>query len=220
MRVALDVSKTYLLGSRYTGNPMGKKGYHHGDLRSALLAAARRLVTEHGPDGFTMAQAAREAGVSSGAPYKHFADRTALMRALALEGRELLDARMAAATAGIADPLEAFRQVGIAYAGFAVSEPGLFRVMTMPEYVEADPEDPQVTEFWGPVAELIASVPADQPLPDHPLLAQFAARALVHGLASMLIDGSLEPLGIGADRAEQLADALTRATDFPGMREP
>ena len=195
---------------------MSPSRYHHGDLRAALLAAAKTLVAAHGPDGFTMAQAARQAGVSSGAPYRHFADRAALMRALADEGRAALEARLGQAVASVADPREAFRQTGIAYAVFAVEEPGWFRVMQMPEYAPIDPEHPDVVGFWAPLAALLDSVDPEASLPEgHPLIAQFAGRALVQGLASFLVQGSLRPLGIDTERAGQLADAITRFLQLP-----
>lgn len=195
---------------------MTRNRYHHGDLRAALLAAARRLVAEHGPDGFTMARAAREAGVSSGAPYRHFPDRAALMTALAQQGDEELRRRMAAATAHIEDPLEAFRQQGIVYTRFAVEEPGWFRVMSMPEYITVSNDDPEIQAFWAPFAQFIQAHDPDAPLPPHhPLMAVFAGRALVHGLASLLVQGSLEPFGISRDRAGQLADGITRFLAMP-----
>ena len=159
---------------------MTRSRYHHGDLRAALLDAARRLVARHGPDGFTMARAAREAGVSSGAPYRHFADRAALMTALARQGEDELRRRMALATSSIADPLEAFRQQGITYTQFAVDEPGWFRVMSMPEYITVSEDDPDILAFWRPFAQFVQAHSADEPLAiNHPLVAQFAARALV-----------------------------------------
>ena len=197
---------------------MSRTRYHHGDLRSALLTAARRLVAEHGPDGFTMARAAREAGVSSGAPYRHFPDRAALMTALARQGEDELRRRMAVVTEGIEDPLEAFRQQGIAYTRFAVEEPGWFRVMSMPEYIEVSDDDPAVQAFWAPFAQFIQAHGPDDPLPaQHPLMAMFAGRALVHGLASLLVQGSLEPFGISRDRAGQLADGITRFLALPQL---
>ncbi|HCH64566.1 MAG: TetR family transcriptional regulator [Deltaproteobacteria bacterium] len=200
---------------------MPRNQYHHGDLRSALLSAARRLVADHGPDGFTMARAAREAGVSSGAPYRHFPDRSALMAALAQQGDEELRRRMAVATEDIADPLEAFRQQGIVYTRFAVEEPGWFRVMSMPEYITVREDDPEIQAFWAPFAQFIQAHGPDDPLPpQHPLMAVFAGRALVHGLASLLVQGSLEPFGISRDRAGQLADAITRFLAMPPPGPP
>ena len=197
---------------------MPRSRYHHGDLRAALLDAARRLVAIDGPDGFTMARAAREAGVSSGAPYRHFTDRAELMTALARQGEDELRRRMAIATHSIEDPLEAFRQQGIAYAQFAVDEPGWFRVMSMPEYITVSEDDPDISAFWMPFADFVQAHSADEPLAiNHPLVAQFAARALVHGLASLLVQGSLEPFGISNDRAAQLADSITRFLSLPQM---
>ena len=64
------------------------RGYHHGRLRQALLAAARALISERGPAGFTLAEAAKRVGVTGAAPYRHFADRNALVTALAQQGFE------------------------------------------------------------------------------------------------------------------------------------
>ena len=74
-----------------------RSSYHHGDLRAQLIAAVRDLVEAHGPDGFSVAEAARRAGVSSAAPYKHFKDRPELLRAVAGEGMDRLRAAMEAA---------------------------------------------------------------------------------------------------------------------------
>jgi AcrR family transcriptional regulator len=195
---------------------MPRARYHHGDLRNALLDAARRLVERHGPDGFTMAQAAREAGVSSGAPYKHFASRTALLQALAEQAEEALGARIAAATADVDDPMEQFRQTGIALAVFAAEEPGWFRVMQTPEFATFREDDPDVVAFWAPFGELVRSIPPEASLPpDHPLVGQFAARVLVQGLASLLVQDTLRPIGVDGARARQLADAITRFLRLP-----
>ena len=68
--------------------------YHHGNLREALIQAARELIKEKGPAGFTFADAARSAGVSAAAPYRHFRDRDALIADVALRGFELFTARL------------------------------------------------------------------------------------------------------------------------------
>ena len=75
-----------------------KVGYHHGDLRAQLVEAVRGLIERDGPDGFSVAEASRLAGVSSGAPYKHFKDRDAILKAVALGGLQRLGERMAAAS--------------------------------------------------------------------------------------------------------------------------
>ena len=80
-----------------------RRSYHHGDLRRALMDAAVALCRERGPHGFTMREAARRAGVSSGAPYKHFRDQKELMCAVAAEGMRLRAAAMDAALASASD---------------------------------------------------------------------------------------------------------------------
>ena len=106
-----------------------RHGYHHGNLREALIAAARRLIAEHGPQGFTLNEASRTAGVSPSAPYRHFRDRNALIEATAEEGFNLFRERLLAATAGVASPYEALHRMGAAYYAFALDEPGFYQAM-------------------------------------------------------------------------------------------
>ena len=104
--------------------------YHHGDLRAQLIAAVRELVETHGPDGFSVAEAARRAGVSSAAPYKHFKDRPEILRGVVSEAMDRLRAAMeAAAAAHPLGSLEAVAAVGQAYVDFAKAEPGVFRLV-------------------------------------------------------------------------------------------
>lgn len=107
-----------------------KAGYHHGDLRAQLIAAVRDLVETHGPDGFSVAEAARRAGVSSAAPYKHFKDRHEILRGVVSEAMDRLRAAMeAGAAAHPKGSLEAVAAVGQAYVRFARAEPGVFRLV-------------------------------------------------------------------------------------------
>ncbi len=114
---------------RDRGPHAGRPGYHHGNLKEALIAAARKLIAEHGPMGFTLNEASKEAGVSASAPYRHFRDRNALIEATAEEGFGLLRQRLEASVEGIADPYEALCRMGPAYYGFALDEPGLYQAM-------------------------------------------------------------------------------------------
>lgn len=107
-----------------------KAAYHHGDLRAQLIAAVRELVETHGPDGFSVAEAARRAGVSSAAPYKHFKDRHEILRGVVSEAMDRLHATMeAGAAAHPHGSLEAVAAVGLAYVDFARAEPGVFRLV-------------------------------------------------------------------------------------------
>ena len=101
-----------------------RRGYHHGNLREALVEAALRLITEKGPAGFTIAEAARLAGVSPAAPYRHFRDAEALLAEVALRGFERFSAALTAAgNANRADSVRAFEAMGAAYLTFARREP-------------------------------------------------------------------------------------------------
>ncbi len=194
-----------------------ERRYHHGDLRRALLDAALAIVDESGIAAVTMSAVARRAGVSSGAPYRHFKDSAALMQALWHRAHEEANARMQAAAGQADSPLEGFRQSGIAYVRFAVEEPALFRVLAQGEYA-VESEDSANAAFTAGLRGLLTSGDRTAPLDPHePLLVQLAARCLMHGLAQFFIDGQLERLGIDAAQAERLADALTQAMGGPSM---
>jgi AcrR family transcriptional regulator len=112
--------------------PLGqfaRHGYHHGHLKEALIAAARKLIAEHGPQGFTLNEASRTAGVSPSAPYRHFRDRSALLEATAEEGFNLFRERLEASTEGAASPFDALCSMGAAYYAFALDEPGFYQAM-------------------------------------------------------------------------------------------
>jgi AcrR family transcriptional regulator len=104
--------------------------YHHGDLREALIKAALELIAEKGPAGFTFADAARSAGVSSAAPYRHFRDRDSLLADVARRGFERFAVELEQAwNDGLPDPLAAFENVGKAYLAFARREPAYYSAM-------------------------------------------------------------------------------------------
>ncbi|WP_150461787.1 TetR/AcrR family transcriptional regulator [Nesterenkonia ebinurensis] len=107
---------------------MSERGYHHGDLRNALLVATTELVREHGARGFSVSEAARRVGVSSSAPYRHFPDRDAMLAAAALTGFRELEERFASLPA-----LKAFTdtaaQIATEYLRFAREDPARFEVM-------------------------------------------------------------------------------------------
>ena len=107
-----------------------KKSYHHGDLRLDLLRVVGDLVETHGPDGFSISEAARRAGVSSGAPYKHFKDKRELMTALVCDAMGRLKNDMQQARdSHPKGSLESISATGQAYVDFARKQPGLFRMM-------------------------------------------------------------------------------------------
>lgn len=107
-----------------------RRGYHHGRLKDALIEAARNLVAERGPAGFTLSEAAKRVGVTAAAPYRHFTDRNDLMSELARRGFEAFSLKLEQAwDHGQPDAATAFRRLGQAYLGFARQEPGLYNAM-------------------------------------------------------------------------------------------
>jgi AcrR family transcriptional regulator len=107
-----------------------KLAYHHGDLGSALIDSALEIIAEMGPQGLTIREVARRAGVSHAAPYRHYADKDELILAVVERGFELLEATMVAARAAAGkDPLDQFAASGDAYIGFALEYPTYYRVM-------------------------------------------------------------------------------------------
>ena len=110
-----------------------RRGYHHGNLREALVEAALTLIAEKGPAGFTIAEVARLAGVSSAAPYRHFRDADALLAEVALRGFEHLTTALTAAwNDGRPFPVRAFEAVGRAYLAFAITRRCSRHELTLP----------------------------------------------------------------------------------------
>jgi len=107
-----------------------RRGYHHGHLREALIAAALELIGEKGPAGFTIAEAARVAGVSPAAPYRHFRDRDALLADVALRGFEQFGDDLARAwDNGQPHPYRALENLARAYLTFSRAQPAYYAAM-------------------------------------------------------------------------------------------
>ena len=110
--------------------PSGRRGYHHGNLREALVEAALALIASKGPAGFTIAEAARLAEVSPAAPYRHFRDADALLAEVALRGYDRFTAQLEKAwNKGRPDPVRAFEELGRAYLAFARQQPAYYAAM-------------------------------------------------------------------------------------------
>ena len=111
-------------------NASARETYHHGDLRRDLIASVRQLVETHGPDGFSVAQASRAAGVSTAAPYKHFKDKTAILHAVVEDAMQRMAEEMTDAVEPLpVGSLERVDALGHSYIDFARAQPGVFRLM-------------------------------------------------------------------------------------------
>jgi AcrR family transcriptional regulator len=125
--------------SRRPGTPE-RRGYHHGALKDALVTVAERLLAERGPAGFTLTDAAREAGVSAAAPYRHFLDREALVAEVARRGFGEFAERLSMAARGEGDPMAALIAMGRAYLAFASDRPGAYQAMFAAQRTGSDPD--------------------------------------------------------------------------------
>jgi len=168
----------------------GPRGYHHGNLKEALIRAALQLIAEKGPAGFTFAEAARFAGVSPAAPYRHFRDRDDLLADVARRGFEqFADALTKAWDDGRPDPMTAFERMGRAYLSFARTEPAYYSAM-FEAGIPLD-ADPGLREAAGRAFEVLrrasetlcAQAPAGRRPPA--LMMSLHVWALSHGIASL-----------------------------------
>lgn len=170
--------------------------YHHGNLRQALLDAAMGLVRERGIDGLTLRGVARRAGVSHTAPYHHFADKGALVSALAEESFARFTETFretAARTEG--GHLDRIRAIGAAYVRFAFEDPERFKLMWRPE-LRSVGDDSAVdvaglASYQVLIDEVAAGQSAGEIREEDTGLLSLAAWSVVHGFAVLVIDGPL-----------------------------
>jgi AcrR family transcriptional regulator len=189
------------------------RGYHHGNLKEALLRAALELIAQKGPAGFTFAEAARWAGVSPAAPYRHFRDRDELLANVALRGFHQFEAALALAwDEGRPDVFFALDRLGRAYLDFARSEPAYYSAMFEAGIPLADnPElrdagDRAFAVLRAAAEKLCAQVPPSSRPPA--LMVALHIWAMAHGIASLFGrgDAARRTLPIAAD---ELLEAQT-----------
>lgn len=182
------------MGWHKSDDRSGRRGYHHGNLREALVKAARDLIMEKGASGFSFAEAARAAGVSPAAPYRHFRDRDALVAEVARRGFELFTAALAQAwNEGKPSPRAAFDRVGQAYLAFARKEPAHFSAMfecglAIDDYPDLRAEGDRAFDVLRQAcAALIATLPEGQRPPE--MMMALHVWSLAHGIATLFARG-------------------------------
>jgi AcrR family transcriptional regulator len=194
--------------------PAAPKPYHHGDLRRVLVEAALQLVEEGGAAAVSVREAARRAGVSPGAPFRHFPSRDALMKAVAEEAqrrfRAEIEASLAQAPSG--DPLARFRCLGLAYLRWAMRNPTYFEVISSGRVFAHDRAadlSRDNAELIGMTEAILADAASQGQLRSADLKrVQIAGRALVYGFARMNIDGHFPRWGVAEAEAERTAEAI------------
>jgi AcrR family transcriptional regulator len=208
------------------GSPFFDSGdprpYHHGRLKEALLEAARRLVAQHGPDGFTLAEAAKLVGVTAAASYRHFSDRNALLEELARRGFELFGERLSEAWAeGKPNPEAALERMGRAYLAFARNEPGLYSAMfSSVKTLNAPAAGAAATHALEVLRKAAASVLVQKGAPkaDARQLA-FDIWSLSHGVAMLALAGHLDPAFDGANPEVILRRAARAIVEAAAYRQ-
>jgi AcrR family transcriptional regulator len=165
------------------------KPYHHGHLREALLQAAIRLIAEVGPDGFTLREVARRAGVSHNAPYRHFPEQKDLLAAVAAQGFRELNQAMLDAVKHHRDSVGRLKRAGLAYVEFALARPEHFTVMfdVPPASKQDDSCDADAAEqAFGTLLGFVEQCQDEGRLPagDAHQFA-FLAWSMVHGIAKL-----------------------------------
>jgi AcrR family transcriptional regulator len=195
-------------------NPDGAKrrGYHHGNLRQALVEAALRLIHEKGPTGFTFAEAARAAGVSPAAPYRHYRDLNALMADVARRGFEEFTASLKLAWAeGRGGPKSGLHRLGTAYLAYARTQPANYAAMFEAGLCAADYPDLATASdaAFGVLREACEAVIATLPAGKRPpaLMMAFHLWSLCHGMASLFArgDGARRPLPMSPEELLEAA---------------
>lgn len=179
--------------------------YHHGDLRRALLQEAVRTIQAQGVEAVTLRAVAEALGVSRTALYRHFADKQALLGAVAAEGFRTLRAALVAAWEGAGRGRAGFEAMGRAYVRFALDHPSHYRVMFGSGAVAPPkaPDDPGGGAFQALVDALVELQQRGEVRDDPPLLLALYVWSTVHGIAMLALDGQLEE---GAPPAEALMD--------------
>lgn len=167
--------------------------YHHGDLRAALIAAVLEQVGRSGPEGVSLRAAARSAGVSPAATFRHFPDKRAVMTAIAAQGFAGMADRMAREGEHATTDLEHFGAVGRGYLAHALDHPAHFRVMFRTDLLDED--DPALSEAGGRVRAALTDgmsriLPPGVP-PGEARRRALLAWAAVHGVATLRIEGAL-----------------------------
>jgi len=191
-----------------------RASYHHGNLREALIGAAAALLEAEGPLGVTLRGAARRAGVSQAAPYRHFRDKGALLAAVAENGfRDLHQAMKRTAKAHRSDPLRALQAMAVAVVRFAAAHPSHYRLMSGPAVRGRDHPTLReaATAAWQTLGEGVAACQRARRIrPGDPMPLAFTVWCLAHGLSVLLVDEQIPPSVLAQYPVERLAEYVTR----------
>lgn len=188
-----------------TGRDFRRRGYHHGNLKEALKAAARQLIIEKGPYGFSLVEAARFAKVSPAAPYRHYKDRNALLMEIGQQGFDIFARRLQEAWAnGTPDPVSALLRVVEAYVEFAQQEKAYYATMFSTTYPGGVDEEfcRSGDRAFRLLKEMIAELPLEFSSESSESVEEISIHiwALSHGTATLFAQNSsknnIDPLDV------------------------
>lgn len=173
--------------------PRVKTGYHHGNLRQDLVAAALEIINRRGPQGLTLREVAKRLGVTAAAPYRHFESKEALLSAVATDGfTTLLEGMQVALTEAGPEPLARYEAMAVGYVRFATAHPDHFRVMYGPEVDFEDVAVPQRRAAFRLLTDaVVACQDAGLAVPANPGAIANKAWAYAHGLVTLYLHGLL-----------------------------
>ena len=188
-----------------------RRGYHHGDLRTTIQRAGARLLERQGAAALSLREAARHAGVSHNAPYRHFADRESLLAAIAAGGFDALGSALqdAAQRGGV-------RAMGEAYVRFAMAQPQHFRLMFGGELAAARHAalEQSVARLFAQLAKALeAQLPGEAGRD-----ASLAAWSLVHGLTQLLLDARMAAAATRGRSRDELVRAVLGSVRFAAAK--
>jgi|SRR5579872_224570 len=200
-----------------------RETYHHGRLRQAMVEAATQLIAEVGPHAVTVREAARRAGVSPGAPFRHFSTRAALMTAVAEEAMRRFQMAIGACLAQAAHlgPREKLEVIGKAYVGWAIAHPAYFKALSNRDLIDFEGSS-VLMEMSAQTEALLAGLFGEAARlgllrTNDVAAAALGARAMVYGLARMYVDGHF----IGLAREAVMARTEAALDDYlAGLFKP
>lgn len=178
--------------------------YHHGNLQEALLDAVGEIIAEKGVGGLSLREAARRAGVSHGAPAHHFGDKLGMLTAYSIRGLAIFGDHMRSAAAAVDTPDEKIKAIGLSYLQFAMEEPDYFGVMFRAELNHQD-DQPFVSasedcfNVLKEIATELALTNDTEAQDAEGTAVAIRAWSMVHGLATLWLDGAMSHLWDGDD---------------------
>jgi AcrR family transcriptional regulator len=198
-----------------------RSSYHHGNLRQVVIDATLGLVEEGGFENVNLREVARRAGVSTGAPFRHFPNKTALMTAVAEEAMQFFRNEITSELKKLSDPdpLARFRAIGMAYLNWAIRHPTHFQIISAQSQIDFDGSE-SLRRDNEEVRALMEGVPSK---------IQFGGRALVFGLARMYVSGHFTQWGLSKTSAKQsmaeildifIAGLASEASESPNRKSP